>query len=89
MALITEDDYFTGLSLRKTHRIKTTIEQQERMIDLLHSFAEVMRSYVPRQAKTNEIAWKNVCDSIDTEFLSEFVHESMHLVQELNNQQVG
>lgn len=89
MAWITEDDYFTGLSLRKTSEIKLTTTQQERLIDLIHGFAEHMRRYVPRDQMSAAVNWRDVLKEVDMETIETFTTEAMYLVKELNNQQVG
>ena len=89
MAWITEDDYFTGLSLRKTSEIKLTATQQERLIDLIHGFAEHMRRYVARDQRSVDVVWKEVFKEVDIETMETFTTEAMFLVQEINNQQVG
>lgn len=89
MAWITEDDYFVGLSLRKTSEIQLTATQQGRLVDLIHGFAEHMRRYVPRDQMSVDVVWKEVFKEVDIDTMETFTTEAMFLVQEINNQQVG
>ena len=60
MTLMNDNDYFTGLSLRKTEEIKLTTKQQGRLIDLVHGFGEHMRSYVPRHEMSAVVIWEHI-----------------------------
>ena len=89
MTSINDNDYFTGLSLRKTTEIKLTTKQQERLIDLVHGYAEAMRSHVPRHQMSACVIWADVFREQGMETVETFTYEALSLVQEINDQQVS